>query len=147
MKATLKPGLTHRFAYRVPQNKTVPHLYPEVADFQTMPEVFATGFMVGLVEWTCMQLLAPHLDPGEGSLGVHIDVSHTAATPPGLTVTVEAECVAVDGGRVTFKITAHDGVDAIGEGRHQRYVVAWDKFNARVAQKAKRSMITAVGAD
>ncbi len=84
MKATLKPGLTHRFTYQVPQNKTVPHLYPEVAEFQAMPEVFATGFMVGLMEWTCMQLLAPHLDPGEGSLGVHIDVSHTAATPPGL---------------------------------------------------------------
>ena len=44
MKATLKPGLTHRFTYQVPQNKTVPHLYPEVADFQAMPEVFATGF-------------------------------------------------------------------------------------------------------
>ena len=124
MKATLKPGLTHRFTYQVPQNKTVPHLYPEVADFQAMPEVFATGFMVGLMEWTCMQLLAPHLDPGEGSLGVHIDVSHTAATPPGLTVTVDAECLAVDGPRITFKVKAHDGVDLIGEGRHQRFVVA-----------------------
>ena len=45
MKPTLKPGLTHRFAYRVPDNKTVPHLYPEVADFQAMPRVFATGYM------------------------------------------------------------------------------------------------------
>ena len=44
MKATLKPGLTHRFSYQVPQNKTVPHLYPEVPDFQAMPAVFATGF-------------------------------------------------------------------------------------------------------
>jgi len=141
MKSTLKPGLAHRFAYRVPHNKTVPHLYPEVADFQAMPEVFATGFMVGLMEWTCTQLLAPHLDPGEGSLGVHIDVSHTAATPPGLTVTVDAECVAVDGARVTFKVKAHDGIDAIGEGRHQRYVVAWDKFNARLTQKMKQSVM------
>jgi len=47
MKPTLKPGLTHRFAYRVPDDKTVPHLYPEVADFQAMPRVFATGYMVG----------------------------------------------------------------------------------------------------
>jgi fluoroacetyl-CoA thioesterase len=143
MKATLKPGLTHRFSYQVPRNKTVPHLYPEVADFQTMPAVFATGFMVGLMEWTCMQLLAPHLDPGEGSLGVHVDVSHTAATPPGLTVTVEAECVAVDGPRVTFKMTAHDGVDAIGEGRHQRFIVNWQTFNARVAQKAEAAKVNA----
>jgi fluoroacetyl-CoA thioesterase len=138
MKSTLKPGLTHRFAYRVPDNKTVPHLYPEVAEFQTMPAVFATGFMVGLMEWTCMQLLAPHLDPGEGSVGVHIDVGHTAATPPGLTVTVEAECLAVDGARISFKVRANDDVDPIGEGRHQRYVVRWDKFNERVAEKAKK---------
>ena len=137
MKTTLKPGLTHRFAYKVPDNKTVPHLYPEVADFQAMPRVFATGFMVGLMEWTCMQLLAPHLDPGEGSLGVHVDISHTAATLPGMMVTVDAECVAVDGPRVTFKVTAHDGIDPIGDGRHQRFVVAWDKFNAQVAEKER----------
>ena len=143
MKPTLKAGLTHRFRYQVPQNKTVPHLYPEVADFQAMPAVFATGFMVGLMEWTCMQLLAPHLEPGEGSLGVHIDVSHTAATPPGMTVTVEAECLAVQGPKVTFKVKAHDGVEAIGEGQHQRFIVAWDKFNTRVAQKAEAAKVNA----
>ena len=64
-------------------------LYPFIVMFQAMPKVFATGFMVGLFEWTCMQLLAPHLDPWEGSLGVQIDVSHEAATPPGLTITVD----------------------------------------------------------
>ena len=48
-----------------------------------MPKVFATGFMIVLMEWVCTQLLAPHLDPGEGSLGVHVDVSHLAATPAG----------------------------------------------------------------
>jgi fluoroacetyl-CoA thioesterase len=143
MKPTLKPGLTHRFAYRVPRDKTVPHLYSEVADFQAMPDVFATGFLVGLPEWTCMQLIAPHLDPGEGSLGVHIDVSHTAPTPPGLTVTVPVECVAVDGPRLTFKIKAHDGVDPIGESTHQRFVVAWDKLKARVADKAQRTSVSA----
>ncbi|HEY7247408.1 MAG TPA: thioesterase family protein [Xanthobacteraceae bacterium] len=139
MKATLQRGLTHSFSYQVPKEKTVPHLYPEVADFRAMPDVFATGFMVGLMEWTCMQLLAPHLDPGEGSVGVHIDVSHTAATPPGLSVTVDAECLAVDGPRITFAVKAHDGMDAIGEGRHQRFVVAWDKFNARLDQKRART--------
>jgi len=137
MKDSLKPGLRHRFVYTVPENKTVPHLYPEAADFQTMPAVFATGFMVGLMEWTCIQLMAPHLDPGEGSLGIHVDVSHLAATPPGLTVTVDAECTAVNGRKLTFNVTAHDGVDLIGEGRHERAVVVWDRFNGRVAEKAK----------
>jgi fluoroacetyl-CoA thioesterase len=138
MKDTLKAGLTHTFRYRIPETKTVPHLYPESDMFREMPAVLATGFMVGLMEWTCMQLLAPHLDPGEGSLGVHIDVSHTAATPPGLTVTVDAECVAIDGPRISFMIKAQDGIDPIGEGRHQRFVLAWDKFNARLAEKAMK---------
>ena len=139
MKATLTAGLTHRFSYRVPVEKTVPHLYREAPEFQVMPEVFATGFMVGLMEWTCIQLLAPHLDPGEGSLGTHVDVSHTAATPAGLNVTVEAECTAINGRRASFRVRAHDGVDVIGEGRHERAIVAWDRFNAKVAEKAAAS--------
>ena len=139
MKPTLKPGLTYHFAYKVPDNKTVPHLYPEVADFQAMPRVFATGFMVGLMEWACMQLMAPHLDAGEGSLGVHIDVSHTAATPPGMTITVDVECTQVVGKRLSFKVKAHDGLDQIGAGKHERFVVEWDKFNARAAEKAAKA--------
>ena len=136
MKPTLKPGLTHSFSYRVPENKTVPFTYPESPEIAAMPKVFATGFMIVLMEWTCLQLLAPHLDAGEGSVGIHVDVSHTAATLPGMTVTVEAECIAVEGRKATFNVRAHDGVDLIGEGRHERAVVVWDKFNARVAEKA-----------
>ena len=139
MKDSLKPGLKHRFTYRVPANRTVPHLYPESADFQSMPEVLATGYMVGLFEWACIDLIRDHLDPGEGSLGTHVDFNHVAATPPGLTVTVEAECVGVDGRRLDFQVRGHDGIDMIGEGRHQRAVVTWDKFNARVADKARRA--------
>ena len=139
MKPTLKPGLAHRFAYKVPENKTVPYTYPESPEIAAMPKVFATGFMIVLMEWTCTQLLAPHLDPGEGSLGVHVDVSHLAATLPGMTVTVDVEVSEVVGNRVGFKVKAHDGIDPIGEGRHERFVVAWDKFNARVTAKAKKA--------
>jgi fluoroacetyl-CoA thioesterase len=139
MKDTLKPGLTHRFSYKVPENKTVPYTYPEAPEIASMPKVFATGNMIVLMEWTCTQLLAPHLDPGEGSLGVHVDVSHLAATPPGMTATVDAEVVQVAGNRVAFTVKAHDGIDPIGEGRHERYVVTWDKFNARVAAKAAKA--------
>jgi fluoroacetyl-CoA thioesterase len=138
MKPTLKAGLKHRFSYRVPGSKTVPQLYPEASELQVMPEVFATGFMVGLMEWTCIKLLEPHLDKGEGSLGTHIDVSHKAATPIGFTVTVEAECVEVRGPRACFKLVAHDGVDEIGAGMHERFIVIWDRFNRGVdAKRAK----------
>jgi fluoroacetyl-CoA thioesterase len=139
MKATLKPGIKHSFSYTVPVTKTVPHLYQEAPQLQVMPEVFATGFMVGLMEWTCVQLLEPHLDDGEGSLGVHIDVSHKAATPPGFTVTVEAECIEVRGPRARFKVTAHDGVDEIGTGFHERFIVGWDRFERGVAGKLAKT--------
>jgi fluoroacetyl-CoA thioesterase len=138
MKATLKPGLSHRLVYTVPENKTVPYTFPESPVIASMPKVFATGFMIVLMEWACTELLAAHLAPGEGSVGVRVDVSHLAATPPGMVVTVDAECVEIAGPRVTFHVKAHDGVDLIGEGRHERFVVAWDKFNAGVAAKAAK---------
>jgi fluoroacetyl-CoA thioesterase len=137
MKPTLKPGLRQSFSYTVPENKTVPYTYPESPIIAAMPKVFATGFMIVLMEWTCAQLLAPHLDAGEGSLGTHVDVSHLAATPVGFTVSVEAELIAVDGRKLAFKVSAHDGKDLIGEGRHERVVVGWERFNAKVAEKAK----------
>jgi fluoroacetyl-CoA thioesterase len=142
MKDTLKPGLTHRMSFKVPENKTVPYLYPEAASFQVMPKVFATGYMVGLFEWACIELMKPHLDAGEGSLGVHVDFSHLAATPAGLTITVEAECTAVEGRRISFRVRGHDGVDVIGEGNHVRAVVAWDRFNGKVAEKAEAALAT-----
>jgi fluoroacetyl-CoA thioesterase len=145
MKDTLHPGATATFAFRVPAEKTVPHLYPEAPEFREMPTVFATGFMVGLMEWTCLKVLAPHLDPGEGSLGVHIDVSHIAATVPGQTVTVEAECTKVSSRRAEFRVKAHDGIELIGEGRHERIIVPWTKFVARVNEKAKLARVAPIG--
>ncbi len=137
MKATLYPGLKHSFSYKVPENKTVPYTYPESPIIAQMPKVFATGFMIVLMEWTCTQLMETHLDTGEGSLGTHVDVSHLAATLPGMTVKVEVEVAEVQGRKIAFKVRAHDGIDLIGEGRHERVVVAWDRFNAKVAEKAK----------
>ena len=137
MKPTVKPGLKHVFSYKVPENKTVPYTYPESPIIAQMPKVFATGFMIVLMEWTCAQLLSQHLDTGEGSLGTHVDVSHLAATPPGMTVKVDVEIIEVQGRKIVFKVSAHDGMDLIGEGRHERVVVSWDRFNAKVAEKTK----------
>ena len=139
MRPTLSAGLKHSFAYKVPPTKTVPRLYEEASELQSMPEVFATASMVGLMEWTCVQLLTPHLDEGEGSVGVHVDVSHVSATPPGLTVTVEAECIEVKGPRAKFRVRAHDGVDEIGAGIHDRFIVAWNRFERGLAPK--RAMV------
>jgi fluoroacetyl-CoA thioesterase len=137
MKPILQPGLKHSFSYVVPENKTVPYTYPESPIIAAMPKVFATGFMIVLMEWTCTQLLDQYLDAGEGSLGTHVDVSHLAATPPGMTVKVDVEVLEVRGRKIVFKVRAHDGMDLIGEGSHERVVVVWDRFNTKVAEKAK----------
>jgi len=144
VKDTLRVGAKTSFSFRVPATKTVPHLYPEAHEFQLMPTVFATGYMVGLMEWTCLNIITPHLDEGEGSLGVHINVSHLAATVPGQTVTVDAECTKVAGRRIFFHVKAHDGIDLIGEGEHQRMVVNWQKFEQRVNEKAKLARVAPI---
>jgi fluoroacetyl-CoA thioesterase len=136
MKDTLKPGLAGSFRFTVPESKTVPYIYPEADDFQVMPKVFATGYMVALCEWACIELIKPHLDwPAEQSVGTHVDLSHTAATPPGLTVTVKTRLEQVDGRKLSFSISADDGIDSITSGRHERFVIDPAKFNARLQEK------------
>lgn len=136
MKSTLKTGIRYEHAFTVPSSKTVPELYPESPEFIEMPEVFATGFLVGFLEWACIMALKPHLDwPAEQTVGTHVDISHEAATPPGLTVTATVELVEVDGKRLVFDVAAHDGVDRIARGRHERFVIDRGKFDARLEKK------------
>ena len=139
MKDTLKVGLTHEFRFPVPESKIVPALYPESPEFQLMPRVLATGFMVGLIEWTCIQAVNPHLDwPAEQTVGIGIDVNHTAATPVGLTVTVSVRLEKMEGRKLTFSVRADDGVDEISTGIHERFVIDAARFNEKMTQKASQ---------
>ena len=136
MTDPLKPGLTFEFRFQVPENKTVPHLYPESPEFQAMPRVLATGFMVGLFEWACIQAINPHIDwPEEQTVGIHVNLSHVAATPPGLTITVKGKLEKVEGRKLSFSLVADDGVDKISEGTHDRFIISAAKFNAKMAAK------------
>ena len=136
MKDTLKPGIRYEHKFVVPVSKTVPALYPEAQEFVLMPEVFATGFLVGFLEWACIKAIKPHLDwPEEQSVGTHIDVSHEAATPPGLEVTAIVELIEVDGRKLVFSVQANDGVDLISRGRHERFIINKHKFDAKLSKK------------
>ncbi|MGB5728987.1 MAG: thioesterase family protein [Thiogranum sp.] len=138
MKETLKPGIKYEHNFLLPPSKTVPYLYPESEEFVAMPEVFATGFLVGFLEWSCIKAIKPHLDwPNEQTVGTHIDISHEAATPPGLEVTASIELVEVDGRKLVFSVEAHDDVDLISKGRHERFVINKAKFDAKVNEKKK----------
>ena len=139
MRETLKAGLEGTFRYRVPDNKTVPFIYEEAKDFQSMPRVFATGFMVALVEWACVDLIKPHLDwPREQSLGTHVDLSHLAATLPGMSVEVRARLERVEGRKLVFQVSARDDLDLVTEGRHERHVIDKSRFDERVEAKRAR---------
>lgn len=136
MKDSLKPGLEGTFRYRVPESKTVPRIYTEAPDFQMMPSVLATGYLVALAEWACIELVKPHLDwPREQTLGTHVDLSHVAATPPGFTIEIRARLDGVEGRKLSFRVSAHDGVDTITEGRHERHVIDAARFGQKVAAK------------
>jgi len=137
MRETLRPGIEGTFRYRVPESKTVPRIYEEAPDFQMMPSVLATGYLVALAEWACIELIKPHLDwPGEQSLGTHVNLSHTAATPPGFTVEVRTRLESVEGRKLTFSVSASDGVDTISTGMHERRVIDAVRFERKVAAKA-----------
>lgn len=138
MKNTLQPGISYEHKFIVPTSKTVPALYPESDEFLVMPEVFATGYLVGFLEWSCIKAINPYLDwPHEQTVGTHIDISHEAATPPGMEVTATVELIDVDGRKLVFSVEAHDGVDRISKGRHERFVINRDKFDAKVKEKEK----------
>ena len=136
MKNTLRPGINYQHKMLLSGDKMVPALYPEADEFQVMPAVFATGFMVGFLEWACLKAVLPHIDwPREQTVGTRVDFSHEAATPAGLWVTANVELTGVDGRRLTFTAEADDGIDIIARGTHERFVIDREKFDRKVAAK------------
>ncbi len=136
MKESLQAGLEHSFSFKVDESKLVPALFPEAEEFGVMPRVFATGYLVGLVEWACIQAINPHIDwPAEQTVGTRVELSHEAATPPGFAVTVKVNLVAVEGRKLTFAVEARDNQDVISRGTHQRYVINKEKFDAGLKKK------------
>lgn len=127
--SALQPGLEGRATAIVTDALTAPTVGSgSVA-------VYATPSMVALMEAAAVACVERHLDPGQASLGVHLDVSHTAGTPAGLAVSATATLTAVDGRKLTFAIEVHDTVEVIGKASHTRVVVDAEHFKAKVASK------------
>lgn len=98
--------------------------------------VFATPALIALMEKTCWTSVAAALKPGEGTVGTRLEVSHTAPTPVGMTVTCESELTAVEGRKLTFAIRARDEKGEVGAGVHERFVVDNERFLKKAAAKA-----------
>jgi fluoroacetyl-CoA thioesterase len=135
MSPDLQPGLRHVRSVVVSDALTVPALSGVFGRVDDMPAVLATAYLVAFIEWTCVDALRPYLGPGERTLGTHVDVSHAAATPVGLTFTATVELIELEGRRMRFRVSCSDGVDIIGAGFHERTLVDQERFLARVARK------------
>ncbi len=98
-------------------------------------DVFATPALIALMEETCWRSVADQLDEGCGSVGTLLEIKHTAPTPVGMDVTCESELIEVDGRRLVFHVQAHDSKGLVGEGRHERFVIQNEKFQAKANAK------------
>lgn len=99
--------------------------------------VFATPWMCAIMELAACNALAPYMEPGQGSVGTKLAISHDAATPVGMTARAEAELIEIDRRRLIFSVTAYDDMGQIGKGTHERFLIDMEKFVAKAESKGK----------
>jgi fluoroacetyl-CoA thioesterase len=128
-------GLTFVQSITVDEGLIVPAVSRAFTGFQDMPPVFATAFMVGFVEWTCIEALRPYLKPHEHSVGTLIDMSHINPTPVGMVVTAKADLVALNGRMLRFEVSCTDELGEIGRGFHERAIIDQPRFMRRVSDR------------
>jgi fluoroacetyl-CoA thioesterase len=139
----LEPGLRHSETIMVDERLLVPAMGGFYSSFADMPPVFATAFLVGLVEWTAVNAIRPLLAPGQHTVGTLVDLSHTSATPAGMRATAEVELIAVESRRLRFKVSCRDEAGPIGEGFHERAVIDGGRFMQRLEAKRATARTTA----
>lgn len=137
MRTPIPLGHSFEWQYTIPERATVPALYHDTPFCRDMPEVLATGYLVGMMELACLHGLMPFMDwPREQSLGTMVNFRHLAPTPPGMTLTIRGEVTEVEGQRVRFRVEAWDEVEKVCEGEHERCLVDPLRFAGRVARKS-----------
>ena len=125
----LAVGMTHEMRLKTGPEHSAQKFYPKV------PNVFGTPFLGGLFEGVSADLMAPHLGAGETSVGITMNLKHTAPTPLGMEVRAVTEITLVEGRKITFKLAAFDEKEKIGEAVHERFIINAEKFNQRLEAK------------
>lgn len=132
MEITLQPGLTGQVQETVEEQHTAPHLG------SGMVPVMATPTMISLMESAAVEAIEHLLPEGYQSVGIRIDVRHLAPTPVGMQVTARAELTKVEGRILTFRVTAEDEQEQVGEGIHQRAIIDAASFQERIKAKSEK---------
>lgn len=125
----LEVGLKHTCEVLVTEDRTA-----ATVGSGSLP-VFATPMLLALAEKCCCECLAAHLEEGTTTVGTAANINHTAATPVGMTVSCTCELTAIDGRRLEFALTMCDAAGEVGNGTHERFIVAADRFMAKVSRK------------
>jgi len=131
MGNSLEVGMTREIKVKSSSEHSAQHFY------SNLPNVLATPILGGLMERVSAELIDEHLQPGQQSVGTSMNLKHLAPTPLGMQVRVTTEVTGVEGRKLTFRLEAFDDAEKIGEATHERFIIQADKFNARVAEKAK----------
>ena len=101
-------------------------------------DVFATPYMISLMEQASYTSLLPFLEEGQGTVGTKLDIAHVSATPIGMKVRAESEVTAVEGKKITFRVQAFDEAGLIGEGTHERFIIAEERFLQKCGAKLEK---------
>ena len=132
MKPTLAVGVSGTREYVVDRDSTI--------DFMgDGARVYATPALVRDVEIACRELLLAHLDPGEDSVGMRVELDHLAPTLLGMKATITAKIAEVKGRAVTFEVSARDSVEPIARCNHSRFIVNVKQTEERLAAKAQKA--------
>jgi predicted thioesterase len=134
MKPSLAPGATATSKLTVDRSRSIDFMGEKA-------RVYATPMLVRDIEMASRELLLPHLDPGEDSVGTRIELDHLAATLIGMPVELKVTIAEVKGRAVVLDIEGRDSVDQICRGRHNRFVVDLKTTEARLAAKAAKAGI------
>jgi predicted thioesterase len=133
MKPGLKIGSTGTLTFRVEPAHGI------AFSGNGMPAVLSTPWLIWFLEHAAREALKAFIEPGEATVGAHIDVDHLAPTPMGQTVTCLARVIGIEGRTISFQLEAHDESDLIARGFHRRSLIDVQRFSRRVERKTRRA--------
>ncbi len=139
MKPTLVQGLTLSKQLTVDAGRCITFMGQDAM-------VYATPSMVNDMEHACLDVLAPHLDAGESSVGTHVSIDHLAPTPLGMQVRIDVKLARIEKRGMTFGFSVHDGIEEVGRGSHTRFVVDGARTRERLTAKRAKAGLAASAA-